>query len=156
MEKRYPLLGIYVLLLLMVMVFVAVLSTTKQAELDVNAQTQEQKLSENYIGSAEEINHIVTDDYKLVINYFDAYIWIVSFDSKGCVEDMTYIYKFADNYEAQDMVSVRAGELAENETINVKKSYVIDSYVVVEVHDSSFESISREMLEKNFDGLIVH
>lgn len=109
----------------------------------------------NYIDSSSDIDNLVTDDYKLVINYYDAYIWVVFFNQENTVDSMLYAYDFNTCEEAADMVETRRRELQKNKTMTITSAYSVDNYVVMELLDSSFDGLSRDILENNFNGLIV-
>lgn len=109
----------------------------------------------NFISSASDVKDLVTDDDKLVINYYDAYVWTVFFGSDDTVRSMVYVYNFEDEQEAEKMVSVRKAELEKNKTMTITAAYRVGTYVVMELNDTSFDGVSRSILEHNFNGLIV-
>lgn len=109
----------------------------------------------NYIADVSDIENLVTDGDKLVINYYDAYIWTVFFDETDLVDRMIYIYKFSDETEAESMVKSRSEELKKNKSMKIENAYNVENYVVVELVDESFENVSRSILENNFSLLIV-
>lgn len=108
------------------------------------------------IDSGDDVENLVTGDDKLVINYYDSYIWVVYFDELGHIECMTYVYAFADEEEAQLMAQPRKSELERNRTMTVYTSRAVDEYVVVILTDTSFTNITRSILENNFSGLVVY
>lgn len=108
------------------------------------------------IDSSKDVKNLVTDDDKLVINYYDAYIWVIYFDELGNIECMTYIYAFEDESEAELMAKPRGAELERNRTMTVYNSRAVDEYVVVILTDTSFTNITRSILENNFSGLVVY
>lgn len=122
---------------------------------DVSGQENDGKTPYGYIATAEDINSLVTDDDKLVINYYDAYVWVVYFAEDGSIDRMVYIYDFETSDNASNMVDKRKSELASNKTMTVTSAKSIDNFVVIELTDSSFENVSREILENNFSQLIV-
>ena len=111
---------------------------------------------EKSIKSSKDIENLVTSDDKLVINYYDAYTWVVFFDELGHIRCMTYVYSFADDDEADIMANPRKSELERNRTMTVYSSRAIDEYVVAILTDTSFTNITRSILENNFSGLIVY
>ncbi len=111
---------------------------------------------EKSIKSSKDIENLVTSDDKLVINYYDAYSWVVFFDELGHIRCMTYIYNFSDDDEADIMANPRKAELERNRTMTVYSSRAIDEYVVVILTDTSFTNITRSILENNFSGLVVY
>lgn len=139
--------------LLSSVVFAGCVSNVEGTEIDDNKNTVETKVFS--LESSEDILNLVTDDDKLVINYYDAYIWVVFFGESGNVEDMIYIYKFESEDVAKSMVKTRREELAKNKTMKITDAYSVGCYVVVELEDSSFSTVTREMLENNFSQLIV-
>lgn len=139
--------------LLSSVVFAGCVSNVEGTEIDDNKNTVETKVFS--LESSEDILNLVTDDDKLVINYYDAYIWVVFFGESGIVEDMIYIYKFESEDEAKSMEKTRKEELEKNKTMKITDAYTVGCYVVVELEDSSFSTVTREMLENNFSQLIV-
>ncbi len=107
------------------------------------------------IVNAEDIKNLVTDGSKLVINYYDAYIWTVFFTQDDTVESMMYIYKFDSPEKANSMLESRVHELLRNRTVKVNDSKCVENYLLVELVDTSFDGISRDHLEINFSNLIV-
>lgn len=110
----------------------------------------------NKIKSIEDIDNLVTDDDRLVINYFDAYLWAVYFSEGGSIEHMTYIYDFKTPEDAESNVKTRKEELERNKTMTIKSARAVDKYIVVDLVDTSFTNVSRNMLEYNFSMLIVY
>lgn len=155
MEKRYPIIGLYILMFVVVTVIIATGILANGRDMGVNATTEESVESNYLIDTVVEIDNVVTDDDKLVINYFDMYKWIVYYNESSTVENMTYIYEFSSEKEAQEMVSIRKQELMLNGTISVQDCRAVENYVVVDLVDTSFKNVSRNILEKNFSGLIV-
>lgn len=109
----------------------------------------------NFISTTEDIKNLVTDDKKLVINYYDAYIWTVFFDNDNTVKSMVYVYDFKSSEEAENNTELRKKELEKNKTMTITSAYNVENYVVMELEDTSFKGVSREILENNFKGLIV-
>lgn len=105
--------------------------------------------------TVEDIKNLVTTDDMLVINYYDAYKWIVFLNKDNSVGRMIYIYEFESQDRAEEMVSVRASELRKNKTMSIISEKAIENYVVIELTDSSFSDISGDMLRSNFAQLIV-
>ena len=110
----------------------------------------------NLIKTVEDIDNLVTNDDRLVINYFDAYLWIVYFSESGSIEHMTYIYDFKTSDNAEKMVDTRKEELERNKTMTIKNAKAVDKYIVVDLVDTSFTNVTRNMLEYNFSTLIVY
>ncbi len=153
MKKQDKFIAVTLLVSIMFL-FVSVSGCTgDKSNFDVSGHTNDK---ENYITSSEDITNLVTDDEKLVINYYDAYIWIVHFDNLGSIERMTYIYSFNDADEASSMVETRKEELENNKTMKVISSRCVDKYLIVELTDTSFTNVTRSILETNFSGLIVY
>lgn len=140
-------------MLLSAVSFAGCVSNVEGTEIKDNETVAEEE--EFSLVSSEDVLNLVTDDDKLVINYYDAYIWTVFFDKSGNVEDMIYIYKFKSEDEAKSMVKTRKEELENNKTMKITDAYSVGCYVIVELEDSSFASVTREMLENNFSQLIV-
>ncbi len=111
---------------------------------------------EKELNTSEDIKNLVTDDDKLVINYYDAYTWVVFFGDTGSIEHMIYIYSFESNSEALSIVDDRVKELKLNYSMKIQASKVIDSYVLIDLVDSNFTNVSRNMLEHNFSNLIAY
>ena len=130
--------------------------SNENGSFSASGQSTSNILQKDFISSVEDIENLVTDNEKLVINYYDAYIWVVFFDESGVIDYMTYIYEFDDKNEAETMVSVRKEQLSQNKTMNVISASLIENFVVVELNDTSFTNVSRGMLENNFNGLIVY
>lgn len=107
------------------------------------------------IYTVEDIKNLVTTDDMLVINYYDAYKWIVFLNKDDSVGSMIYIYEFESQDRAEEMVFVRASELKKNKTMNILSEKVIENFVIVELTDSSFSSITGEVLRSNFAQLLV-
>lgn len=155
MKSKYPIIGLSVAAILLIVLTIAVGCSAKQNKFDVSGEENEKALP-GYISSVNEIDKLVTNDEKLVINYFDAYIWVVHTDNEGSIERMTYIYEFESQSEAMDMVSIRSEELVKNRTMTILRSKAIDEYVVVDLIDTSFATVNRSILEHNFSGLIIY
>lgn len=111
---------------------------------------------ENKLNTTEDIKNLVTDDDKLVINYYNAYTWVVFFGDTGNIEHMIYIYSYDSESDAMSLVDDRVKELDLNSTMKIQASKVIDSYVAIDLTDSSFTNVTRSMLEHNFSMLIVY
>lgn len=108
------------------------------------------------IKTVEDIDNLVTDNDRLVINYFDAYLWAVYFSESGSIEHMTYVYDFNTPEDAEKNVKTRKEELERNKTMTIKKAKAVDKYIVVDLTDTSFTNVSRNILEYNFSMLIVY
>ncbi|MGN0453257.1 MAG: hypothetical protein ACI4GZ_05590 [Ruminococcus sp.] len=108
------------------------------------------------LAAEEDIKNLVTDDDKLVINYYDAYIWTVFFSPDGSIDHMIYIYGFETDEEAASMVEIRTKELKANKTMKILSSASVGRYVVVDLEDTSFAGVERSVLEHNFSQLIVY
>ncbi len=146
------------LLLLVAVLLSGVMSTGCVSNVEgtaINVTTATSEADEFYINSSEDIINLVTDDDKLVINYYDAYVWVVFFDENGYVDNMIYIYRFESEEAAKDMVKTRKQELSQNKAMDITDARHIENYVVVELLDSSFASVTRGILENNFSQLIV-
>ncbi len=156
MKNKVSIISIFIVLTVMLSITVSVGCSGNKTNFDVSGQTTE-GINDNYfISTVEDIENLVTDDEKLVINYFDAYIWIVFFDSDSKIERMIYIYEFEDESKAQAMTAERKNELSKNKTMTINEAYSISNYVVVSLTDTSFTNVSRSILENNFNGLIVY
>ena len=152
-KKQDKLISI-VLLFFILIVFASVAGCSgDNTGFDVSGCTDDKK---DTITSLEDITNLVTDNEKLVINYYDAYIWIVYFDELGSIKHMTYIYSFEDKDKAESMVDTRTEELEKNKTMTIIGARSIDRYLVVELTDTSFTNVTRSILETNFSGLIVY
>ncbi len=110
----------------------------------------------NKINTVEDIDNLVTNDDRLVINYFDAYLWTVYFSESGSIEHMVYIYDFKTPENAKKMVKTRKEELERNKTMTIKNAKAVDRYIVVDLVDISFTNVTRGILEYNFSQLIVY
>ena len=128
---------------------------TSACTTDVSGKEKEESIYLNNIVTKEDIDNLVTNDERLVINYYDAYIWTVYFSEDGSIEHMVYLYDFKTSKKAENMVKTRKQELECNKTMTIKNARAIDSYVVVDLFDSSFTNVTRSMLETNFTQLIV-
>lgn len=155
MKKKFPFIGLSVVAILLIIVAIAVGCSARENKFDVSGEENEKALP-GYISSVNEIDKLVTNDEKLVINYFDAYIWVVHTDNEGSIERMTYIYEFESQSEAMDMVSIRSEELVKNRTMTILRCKAIGKYVVVDLIDTSFDNVNRLILEHNFSGLIIY
>lgn len=156
MKNKVSIISIFVVLSVILSISVSVGCSGKKSGFDVSGQTTEGIEDEYFISSVEDIENLVTDNEKLVINYFDAYIWVVFFDEDLKIDSMLYIYEFEDEEKAQSMVSVRKNELSKNKTMSINESYSVDKYVIITLTDTSFTNVSRSILENNFNGLIVY
>ena len=154
-NKRNTIIGISVITIV-ILIVVAVGCSAKKEDFNVSGKTNPEITDGIVINSIEDIKSLVTDDNKLVINYFDAYTWVVLCDDQSITEEMVYIYEFDDNNVAEYMLSVRKSELEKNRAMKINSCKVIDQFVVVQLTDSSFHNVTRNMLEINFDGLIVY
>lgn len=153
MKKQDKLIAVLLLFSILLLYANLVSCTGVKSNFDVFGHTADK---ENFIASTEDITNLVTDDEKLVINYYDAYIWIVYFDNFGSIERMAYIYTFNTEQEALEMIDVRKEELETNKTMTIINARSIDKYLIVELKDTSFTNVTRSMLETNFSGLIVY
>ncbi len=156
MKNKVSIISIFIVLSVMLSITVTVGCSGKGNNFDVSGQTTDGIDDAYFISSVEEVEELVTDDNKLVINYFDAYIWIVFFNEESKIEHMVYIYEFEDEAEAESMISERTKELSKNKTMSIDKAYNISNYLIVSLNDTSFTNISRSILENNFNGLIVY
>lgn len=139
-----------------VMLFTAVGCSGKDNNFNVSGQSTDAVTDKYNFTTVEDIENLVTDDERLVINYFDAYIWIVYFDDDGNIDHMVYIYEFTDETTASSMVEKRCAELEQNKSMTVLSSYSVGNYVLVDLTDISFTNVTRAMLENNFSGLVVN
>ena len=156
MKRTYPIMGLSIAAMILIIVAIAVGCSANKNEFDVSGK-EEENILPGFISTVAEIEKLVTDDKRLVINYFDAYMWVVYADTDAAgVERMTYIYKFASENEAQDMVSIRSEELAKNRTMTILRCKAIGRYVVADLKDTSFANVSRSILEYNFSGLVIY
>ena len=153
MKKQDKIFSAVILLIIMFMLVSTAGCSCDSSKFDVSGHTGDDK---NTIKSVEDITNLVTDDEKLVINYYDAYIWIVYFDNLGTIRSMTYIYEFSDSQEAESMVSTRTEELEKNKTMTIVNARAVEQYLVVDLTDTSFTNVTRSILETNFSGLIVY
>lgn len=149
-------LGVSALMIVLLIIVVSVGCTVQKDNFDVIGISKDENQSVFAINTVEEIMNVVTDDDKLVINYYDAYTWVVLFDEDNRTTMMLYIYKFDTAEIASDMLKIRKEELEKNRTMTIESCRQIEEYIVVELTDSSFDNVSREMLENNFSGLIVY
>ncbi len=122
---------------------------------DVSGKENDESLYINNITTIEDIENLVTNDDRLVINYYDAYVWVVYFADNGSIEHMVYIYDFETPRKAKNMVDTRRKELECNKTMTIKYAKSIENYVVIDLTDTSFTNVTRSMLENNFSLLIV-
>lgn len=143
------------LCILVVLVVVFLTMGTSACTTDVSGKEKEESVYLNNIMTMEDIDNLVTSDDRLVINYYDAYIWTVYFSDDGSIEHMVYLYNFETPQKAEKMVKTRKQELECNKTMTIKNARAIDTYVVVDLFDSSFTNVTRSMLETNFSQLIV-
>lgn len=156
MKQNKFLIDIFVVLCVIFITGSVVGCSEKNGRFDVSGQTTGNIIEENLINSLEDIENLVTDDEKLVINYYDAYIWTVFFDESGVIDKMIYIYEFGDEKEAESMVDVRQEQLSQNKTMSITDAISIENFVVITLTDTSFTNVTRGMLENNFNGLIVY
>lgn len=156
MKNRVSILIMFIVLSVVLSISVTAGCSDNRPSFDVSGQTTQGVSDSNFITSVEDIENLVTDNDRLVINYFDAYIWVVFFNEESKIESMMYIYEFENDETAQSMTSVRSNELSQNKTMTVIQAYCVANYVVVSLTDTSFQNISRSMLENNFNGLIVY
>lgn len=154
--KRNSIISVSALMVVLIVVMVSVGCSVPREKFDVSGKINEDNYKYHLIESVDDIKLLVTDDDKLVINYFDAYTWMISFDENDIPDKMTYIYKFDNEKIASEMASVRKSELEKNRTMKVISSFNIEEYVVVTLVDSSFNNVTRDKLEYNFEGLIVY
>ncbi len=140
----------------MLSITVTVGCSGKGNNFDVSGQSTDGVNDVYFLSSVEEIEELVTDDNKLVINYFDSYLWVVYFDEESKIEHMIYIYEFEDEIKAESMISERTKELSKNKTMTIDNAYNISNYLIVSLTDTSFTNVSRAILENNFNGLIVY
>lgn len=143
------------LCILVVLVVVFLTMGTSACTTYVSGKEKEESVYLNNIMTMEDIDNLVTSDDRLVINYYDAYIWTVYFSDDGSIEHMVYLYNFETPQKAEKMVKTRKQELECNKTMTIKNARAIDTYVVVDLFDSSFSNVTRSMLETNFSQLIV-
>lgn len=146
------------LLLVLSVLFLSVASsacTSNGDNFDVSGKENDESVYINNITTIEDIDNLVTNDNRLVINYYDAYIWIVYFAEDGSIEHMVYIYDFETPKKAEKMVDTRKKELECNKTMTIKYAKSVEQYVVIDLVDTSFTNVTRAMLENNFSLLIV-
>ncbi len=143
-------------MVVLVIIAVSVGCSVNKDRFDVTGIAKEENNNEFIINTTDDIKNIVTDDDKLVINYFDAYTWIILFNEYNKPSHMVYVYKFEDSKTAIEMADVRRNELEKNRSMVILASRAIDDFVVVDLLDSSFDNVTREVLENNFSGLIVY
>lgn len=153
MKKYDKITPLFILLFVLTIMATAVGCSSDRSKFDVSGYTE--NLSDDIVTS-EDIKELVTDDEKLVINYYNAYTWVIYFDNMGSIRYMTYIYSFSDSDEAFAMVDVRKEELEKNKTMTITDAYSVDEFLIVELTDTSFTNISRSVLETNFSGLVVY
>lgn len=140
----------------MVVLFVLFVAIgTSACSPQVFGKEKEESVYLNNIVTTEDIDNLVTNDNRLVINYYDAYIWAVYFSEDGSIEHMVYIYDFETEAKAEKMLKQRKTQLESNKTMTIKNARTIGSYVVIDLFDSSFTNVTRSMLETNFSLLIV-
>jgi len=156
MRKRNYIIGISILTVVLSIVAISVGCSVKDEKFDVSANTDQVKIQKDLLETADDIKNIVTDDDKLVINYYDAYTWIVLFDENDYPKNMMYVYKFESEENATKMINERKKELEMNRSIKVTSAKVIDEFLIIELEDSSFDKIPRGQLEYNFNGLIKY
>ena len=121
----------------------------------VSGQENTNCLQECNVSSVSDIKNLVTDDDKLVINYYDAYIWVVYFSQTGEIEEMMYIYEFENSEDAESAITSRVSELEQISTMIILDSHTIENYITITLKDTSFTGVTRNMLEYNFNGLII-
>ena len=155
MKRQTTFYGLSITVIILIVVSIAVCCNARQKNYDVSGVNNENNLP-GYISDVNEIVNLVTDDEKLVINYFDAYTWVVYTSADGSIERMTYIYKFNSAEEAQKMLKPRTQELSQNRSMTILRCNTFGEYVVVELKDSSFNNVNRSLLETNFAGLVIH
>lgn len=143
------------LIVIVVLAFGAVGCADSSDGFVVSGHENNGKIETDTLSTTEDIVNLVTDDDKLVINYFDAYTWVVFFDENRYVENMIYIYKFDSAEAAEDMLSTRKEELEINKTMTVTEAKTIENYIIIYLDDTSFTNVTREMLENNFSQMIV-
>ncbi|MBE6737177.1 MAG: hypothetical protein IKB72_06180 [Ruminococcus sp.] len=148
--------GISVLIVVLIIIAASVGCSVQKDNFDVSGMTNDEDFNKAVISTVDDIKNVVTDDDKLVINYFDAYTWIILFNDDNMPKKMVYIYRFENREEALKMTDIRKSELEKNRTMKVESCRNIEEYVVAELIDTSFDNISRETLENNFNGLIVY
>ncbi|MBQ8000693.1 MAG: hypothetical protein IJ298_05670 [Ruminococcus sp.] len=144
-----------VVLLVIFLSFSSSACTGNGDNFDVSGKENDESIYLNNITTVEDIENLVTNDNRLVINYYDAYIWTVYFAQDGSIEHMVYIYDFETEAKAQKMVKTRKEELECNKTMTIKCAKSIENYVVIDLVDTSFTNVTRSMLENNFSLLIV-
>lgn len=146
---------IFVLLMISVFPFIAVGCSEQNTNFDVAGDDSVEFTEPETVPFSEQVKSFVTTDDKLVINYFDAYLWIVYFNEDDTVSHMTYIYEFESEDVAKDMVNTRKNELSVNKTMTITDACYIEEYVIIDLTDSSFDGTTRDILEHNFENLIV-
>ncbi len=156
MKTKKSVLLLLVVLSVMFFAFSSSACTSDSDNFDVPGKENGESVYLNNITTIEDIENLVTNDDRLVINYYDAYIWTVYFSEDGSIEHMVYIYDFETPKKAEEMVKSRKEELESNKTMTVKHAKAVDSYVVVDLVDTSFTNVTRAMLENNFSLLIVY
>lgn len=144
------------LLLVILVVMFFTLSSSACAPYSYSGGEDDESKYLNSINTTDDIENLVTTDERLVINYFDAYLWTVYFSETGSIEHMVYIYEFDSPNKAQKMLKTRVEELERNKTMTVKSAKAVESYIVVDLIDISFTNVTRDMLEYNFSMLIVY
>ncbi len=155
--KNYTVSKAVALLVAIALLFCTVCGCSSSVQsLETNSDEDINKSLYYTISSSEDIKELVTDDNKLVINYYEAYIWTVFFNEENTVDSMIFIYKFDSPEKAHSMIETRTHELERNKTMRVTNAKSVENYLVVELVDSSFDGLSRERLENNFNNLIVY
>ncbi len=156
MMNKKSALCLLVVLTVICLAFGSSACTANGDNFDVSGKENDKSIYLNNITTIEDINNLVTNDDRLVINYYDAYIWTVYFAKDGSIEHMVYIYDFETPNKAQRMVKTRKEELECNKTMTIKYAKSIENYVVIDLVDTSFTNVTRSMLENNFSLLIVN
>ncbi len=156
MKNKNSALLLLVVLTVVIFAFGSSACTANGDNFDVSGKENDESIYLNNINTIEDIENLVTNDDRLVINYYDAYIWTVYFSDDGSIEHMVYIYDFETPKKAEKMVESRKEELEANKTMKVKQAKAVDSYVVVDLVDTSFTNVTRTALENNFSLLIVY
>lgn len=156
MKIKKSTLCIIVVLAVIFLAFSSSACTGNGDSFDVSGKENDESVYVNNITTIEDIDNLVTNDDRLVINYYDAYIWTVYFAEDGSIEHMVYIYDFETEKKAEKNVKSRKEELECNKTMKIKYAKSIDKYVVIDLVDTSFTNVTRAMLENNFSLLIVY
>ena len=72
--------GISVLIVVLIIIAASVGCSVQKDNFDVSGMTNDEDFNKAVISTVDDIKNVVTDDDKLVINYFDAYTWIILFN----------------------------------------------------------------------------